>query len=168
MKAIRKSKLIFDYVNHARLEARISGFLKLDFHVRWNSTFRMIKMFMKYKQIVEEITAIPGKVIGLDEVKKAKLRQLRLSQEEWIFLDSILMVLEPFYFSTVMLSAREYPTLSKTKAIENILISKFEILSSPPYTNVIIEMSQMLLENIQLYLIDPSKVSKEQRDITLV
>lgn len=165
---IRKSKIIFDYVNKSRLELRIRSLLSLDYHVRWNTTFRMISVFLDYKQLIEEITAMPQKIIGLEKQKMNKLRKFELKQEDWQLLDIALVVLEPFYLATKMLSGQEYPTLSKAKAIENLLITKFSSLSSIPHSFLTMELASLIFPTIQMYLTCPTKLSKEQRDTTLV
>lgn len=128
----------------------------------------MLRAFKKFKPILNQITHDSDVIVGLQQNKKNKLEALRFSEEEWLFLDSLMLVLEPLYFSTCLLSGRSYPTLSTAKAIENILISRFSQLSRPLTTGIIMAMSKLILEKIELYFKSPTKISASQLKLMLV
>ena len=44
------------YAEEKKIQARINTGFKLDFHVRWNTTYEMLNRFISLKSIVNEIT----------------------------------------------------------------------------------------------------------------
>ena len=84
----------------------------LDFHVRWNSSYLMIKRFKKLKEIVQILTnsAIQD-IDGLTRLQHKKLQSWNLNGNEWLTLEMLENTLLPFFMATKLLSGRKYPTL---------------------------------------------------------
>ena len=58
--------------------------LPRDVKTRWNSTYRLLTMALNYREAVDTITAN----------RRLGLRQLELSEEEWVMLDQLRDVLK--------------------------------------------------------------------------
>jgi len=79
--------------------------LILDFHVRWNTTFLMLKRFVELKSQIDEITHKVEKIIGITSNKVKSIKKLEIKYDEWEIIEDIIKVLKPFYESTVILSS---------------------------------------------------------------
>ena len=53
--------------------------LILDFHVRWNTTFLMLKRFVEFKSQIDEITHKAEKIIGLQVLRLKVSKSLKLN-----------------------------------------------------------------------------------------
>ena len=95
---VRKSGIVSGFVTKRikALETNPGGNFILDFHVRWNSTYLMLKRLKKLKCIADEITNNPDAIFGLKAKQRTKLESLHLSNEEWIMCDILLNILHPF------------------------------------------------------------------------
>lgn len=97
----------------------------LDFHVRWNSTFAMLKRFIKFKFIVNELSHNMDLLSKLKPKKKQNLEKLSFNSTEWDLAEMLFKNLKPFYEATKFLSARNYPSLSVAYFIKTGLKSFF-------------------------------------------
>ncbi|CAF0861750.1 unnamed protein product, partial [Didymodactylos carnosus] len=88
------------------------GGLVIDFHVRWNSTYLMIKRFIDHRTIINQITASPDRIAGLKTKKIKQMKKFEFSHENWNRLMDLEHVLRPFLEATEILSGRKYQTLS--------------------------------------------------------
>lgn len=128
----------------------------------------MLKYFLRFKRIVNDICENPEKIVGLTEAKMNKLHTIKMRAEDWHVVDCLLLVLEPLCYATNLLSGRSYPTLSTSKAVENILVSRYDSLKRPPFCKIIIDLSDSILDKIRLYFTHQSKISLAQRKLMLV
>lgn len=137
----------------------------LDFHVRWNTTFLMINRFLKYKKIINDLTARPEAVNGIKFKQIEKLKKLDLSNKEWEMLETLLRILLPFYKTTKAISGQKYPTLSTAFAVKCILKNFLEGLSKDTQTYEC-KIKNILLEKFKYHF--ETKISKTQEEITMV
>ena len=104
------------------VNGRKRGGLVLDMAIRWNSTFVLLDRLGQHKDIVRNIFSLPNSLDGLTDKQKDKLHQLTLSREEWKILSGLRKVLEPFYVSVTVLSARHYPTLAPFFYVSKLIL----------------------------------------------
>ena len=79
----------------------------VDFHIRWNSTYLMLKRLILLKDIAINMTEKPSRIKGITNKQIEKMRKLDLSADEWSLVDILIKVFEPFFEATKMLSARK-------------------------------------------------------------
>jgi hypothetical protein len=72
IKTIRKSINIFEFIDKERKELKIRKFLIMDFAIRWNSTYIMLKRFNTYKNLVNNLTS-NAKIVP--EIKKKQIEK---------------------------------------------------------------------------------------------
>lgn len=114
-----QSNVIFSHIKQLLMDSEVSlPSLALDMPVRWNSTYLMIKNFIKYKDYINKITKNPQSLKKLDTKMQPKLESLVFSQLDWELLELLQDVLQTFYLSTVLISARKYSTLSITYFVQ--------------------------------------------------
>ncbi|CAF1171071.1 unnamed protein product [Didymodactylos carnosus] len=94
--------------------------LVLDFIVRWKSTYTMVKRFIDYREIINNIITSPHLITGLRKDQRNKLKTY-FSHEKWDYLNTLKRVLEPFVYATEMLSGRNYPTMALGRFVLNSL-----------------------------------------------
>ena len=139
----------------------------LDFHVRWNSSFLMIKRFRKLKEVVQVLTNSPIQDIdGLTKPQHKKLESWSLNGNEWQTLDMLENTLLPFFMATKLLSGRKYPTLRL-----NLLVYRNlkQFLANNPIINPKSKenyLKQRLLKALNFHF--ETKISDDQKNISLV
>ncbi|CAF1530517.1 unnamed protein product [Didymodactylos carnosus] len=94
-----------------KLGTKVSD-LFLDFIVRWNSTFRMVKRFLTYREVISALIAPSHLVKDLKNGQVDKLKSFEFTHETWDKLASLKRIMEPFSWATKMLSGRTYETLA--------------------------------------------------------
>jgi hypothetical protein len=139
----------------------------IDFHVRWNSSFLMIRRFKKLKEVVQAITnSTIQDIDGLTKPQYKKLQSWSLNGEEWQTLEMLENILSPFFSATKLLSGRKYPTLSLNlyvyRNLKHFLTNNF-IKNPKSKENFIKEY----LLDVLTYHFD-TKISSEQMIISLV
>ena len=72
----------------------------------------MLNRMLSTQQIINDITYIPQPRIGLTYQQINKLKSLTYTHLDWELLQGLASVLAPFYFATLCLSTRKYPTLA--------------------------------------------------------
>jgi hypothetical protein len=113
IKVVNKSNVIFSHVKKIIIRDRVRlPCLALDMPIRWNSTFLMIKNFKRYREYVNMITKHPQEIERLDTKMLSKLESFTFSQLDWELLDLLEEILQSFFLSTVLVSARNYATLA--------------------------------------------------------
>ena len=140
--------------------------LILDFHVRWNSIYFMLKRLQRFKLIVNDILNNPDNISGLTAKKKSALSSLSFTYSDWEIVDALIHVLARFFEATKMLSGRKYPTLSLAFVVHKMLHT---FLTTDPMNTDSIPVSQLkaaILPIFNYHLND--KISKEQKEVTLV
>ena len=190
IKTIKNSNLIMCYLieklkeNSAKLPA-----LALDFFIRWNSSYIMLKILKKHRYYISQIANESANIKGLDQKKILKLESLNISSTEWTVLAALEYVLTPFYNATLSLSGSKYETIAMSHIVvsclksflSNLLIDESEIqnaiqtvslsINTNAYNNVEFaaccnKFKKTLLEKFNLYF--DTKMSNDQKEKALV
>ena len=149
---------------------KVKGLI-LDFHVRWNSTVKMIDRLIKLKDIVNQIATDAESIDGLTTAKATQVMNLALNNNHWKLLTILKKNLLPFEIATRLLSGRNYATLGISKVVENNLKTFFEtqltIHDLPEENEVFIKkenlMRSLLLEYIEKYFnVKQTEVQKQR------
>lgn len=109
VRLIRKNRVICD---HTMKLIESGGFDKidnliLDFHVRWNSTFKMLKRFIDLFDVAKELTTNPSKIDGITLDQAKCLRSLDFNDTEFEFLRILTETLKPFFEATKIISGQK-------------------------------------------------------------
>lgn len=89
-KLSRESNIICNHIIIKAQEKKLEYVnLIIDFHVRWNTTFLMLNRFIKFKEIINNITLAPEKIDGITKQNINKLKKLNLSNPEWELIDTL-------------------------------------------------------------------------------
>ncbi|CAF4098315.1 unnamed protein product, partial [Rotaria sordida] len=83
----------------------------IDFEIRWNTTYFMLKRFLFFSSIITSITQNPSNDIGIKPIQYERLKRLAFSRIDWSILMGMKNVLKAFRDATVLLSGRKYATL---------------------------------------------------------
>ena len=95
----------------------------IDFFVRWNSTYQMLKRLKSLKKVVIAMTNSPEEIDGIKLNQVSKLKNLLLSFDDWLLVDILDTILFPFFKATELASVQSYPTLPISLIINNALQS---------------------------------------------
>ena len=164
---VRKSGVICDHVFKRINELKIKDAFNFipDFHVRWNSTYLMIKRLVKLKVIANELTNKPEEINGLTTKQKDKLAQLQLVNSEWSFIEDLNKLLFPFYECTKIISATHYSTLSLSFLAKKMLIN---FITSPNESDSTkLKNIKDQLKNVVIHHLK-DKIDENQESITLI
>ncbi len=93
----RKQRFLDLFRNY---EVSYSSALWMDVETRWNSTYMMIERALKYREVLHRYFA------DMDGLSV----KYHLTQEEWVKIEKIFDLLEPFYEITNLFSGSDYPT----------------------------------------------------------
>lgn len=86
-------------------------FVLLDVRTRWNSTLLMLESMLKIKQALQMFLVHLTTTAGRKEFKRKVLKPV--SEEEWVFIEGLCLILTPFNDATKKLSADTYPTIAQ-------------------------------------------------------
>ncbi len=114
---------------------------------------------------------------GIDDKLQRKLIKLQMNENEWELVKIIIKCLKPFYHATVILSGRNYPTLSLSTFIQNNIHTFFDNLlnehSKPTITysqrknaEIVNEIANILIQYMNKYFVD--KPTAKEKSIILV
>ena len=166
IKICRSTSMITCFIKKkAREQGLRNKFLILDYRVRWNTTYLMIKRFITFKPVISSLYADIDRIDGLILSKAEKLKRLALTYDEWECIETIEPLLYRFYEATKLLSGRHYSTLSIGRFIQSTLLRSFEDLARNT------ESFEGLLANhilTYLYSYFEEKPSQTEKDIYIV
>ena len=168
VKMVRKCGNICNYA-HAKIKSdptlkNIQNFI-IDFHIRWNSTYLMLKRLVKLKDIVINMTERPERIDGITKKQVIRMRKLDLSQDDWLLISVLIKIFEPFFEATQMLSARKYPTLACSFVVKKVLFNSLNLPTNDQKEKAI---KKFLLKNLTYHLEDKQNITTAQKLITLV
>ena len=168
VKMVRKCGNICSYAkNKIKNDESISNITNfiIDFHVRWNSTFLMLKRLFKLKQIVTMMTEKPSRINGITAKQIEKMSKLDLTKDDWSTIQILIKVLEPFFEATKLLSARKYATLSSSFVVMKVLMKNLEELVQDPKERTI---KAFIFEKLIYHLVEKTNITSDQQQVTLV
>lgn len=143
---MKKARLIVKFVrNHSITNEYISksilsegggngkyGGLVMDMTIRWNSSFVPLDRLVNHKEILNNMFAFPNSIPGLDDKQRKRLKELSLNQQEWKLIESLGVILKPFFDATTVLSGQYYPTMALSFYIFRLLQHFLESASDDP------------------------------------
>ena len=122
VKIARKASLLREHIaDWAKEQLFQCRALLLDFKIRWNTIYLMLERLLKFKEVIEQITASPGSVEGVSNKQQSKLKSLRLSAAHWSMVIMLESLLAPFFQATKILSGSNYKTSSLAYVLKNAL-----------------------------------------------
>ncbi len=161
IKAITNNQIVNEYFIQLGNQKQ----LFLDFHVRWNSTFLMLKRFKELKEQVSKVTYSAHLIKGLTKNQINSLKDLEIKYNEWDIVDILIDVFTPFYEGTVMLSGSRYPTLSTAYFVTRCLFTYLE-RNEDDDSEIKLQLKSFLLERSKHHL--KEKYSNDQKDAMLI
>jgi hypothetical protein len=168
VKMVRKCGNICSYATKKIQEdenlSNIINFI-IDFHVRWNSTYLMLKRLVKLKDIVNNMTRRPSRINGITRKQTTKMSKLDLTEDDWLIVDILVKVLEPFFDATKMLSARKYATLSCSFVVRKVLLNSLKSVSLNEKEK---QIKAAILTQFNYHLYEKTNITKKQEEIILV
>jgi hypothetical protein len=133
----------------------------IDFHVRWNSTFLMLKRLFKLKQIVTMMTEKPSRINGITAKQIEKMSKLDLTKDDWSTIQILIKVLEPFFEATKL----KYATLSSSIVVMKVLMKNLEEFVQDPKERTI---KAFIFEKLIYHLVEKTNITSDQQQVTLV
>ena len=125
IKMLRQSTVLSSYFDQTRREMKTKRQLPFDCPTRWNSTFFLLNSFIHSKKVIIQFFGNKSRY----DVRYPLIRQLssiELTYTDWDLLEDLHSVLKPFYFGTIFMSKRSYPTAGLcyyvVKIIRNFLM----------------------------------------------
>ena len=110
VKLVNKSSILKSYVNSVRGEFNITRTLQLDCKSRWNSSHRLLQTMLTYRKLINKLHSEKHE-IKLNNKQTKKLASIELEKADWLLIESIERVLQPFVEATKLLSGRNYCTI---------------------------------------------------------
>ena len=135
----------------------------LDFFIRWNSTFKMITRFKSLKKIVIALTSCPEEAEGITQRQIRNLKKFALTNQDWLIVDILENILNPFFKATEIISGRNYPTLPISHIVYASLKMHLGSFSASKEEKII---KKSLLDLLEFHF--KNKLTKSQKDYTLV
>ncbi|CAF4709366.1 unnamed protein product, partial [Rotaria sp. Silwood2] len=132
--------------------------LRLDVITRWNSTYIMIKIFLKYRLILIKLFETK---YHLEITKKQleKLTSYELTVDHWTVAESLLRVLKPFYSATKLISGSNYPTIGMTICMLRNVQSRF-LENNTNDSPLVQNMKKCLLQALKYYTVSDTNQHK--------
>jgi len=127
----------------------------------------MLKRLVKLKDITNVITTKPTRIDGLSKKQINKLKSLDLTTNDWLNIDILLNIFEPFFEATKMLSGRKYATLSMSYVVEKILFKSLNTKSNNE-NKTETTVKKYISEKLKYHLLEKTNITKEQTKIRLV
>ena len=124
----------------------------------------MLQRLVKLKEIAMQITNFPRKINGITKKQMEKLKKLELSEEEWLLVDILIKVFQPFFVCTNLLSGRQHETLSLSFVAKRILFHTLENQSDDPKETAV---KKAIYNNLCYHLELKKNINDAQNQIIL-
>ncbi|CAF1127762.1 unnamed protein product, partial [Rotaria magnacalcarata] len=148
---IKKSSVVAAFVRKEQLILKIKTMIHIDCKTRCNSTFLLIDGIVECKQLLMKLFNEKRSLnLRLEQVNK--LTTIELNNEDWDFLSSLQFVLKPFYFATVMMSGKNYPSIGL--AFHAVHKLKHFCTKDRPFEEQIKQLKKLLLAKLYHYFYD--------------
>jgi hypothetical protein len=164
VKTAKRTTILSNFIEKKRLkinlnrrkDKKINRHLSIDVKTRWNSTFKMLSTINIYRDIINEMFKSKGS-LGLTAKQRRKLTRIELTTDQWDLLELLVMLLQPFYSATKVLSNAKYPTIGSALYVIRRLQEQLETEENNAVLNV---LKAMILTKFRYYMFD----NKEQFD----
>ena len=113
VKLLNKSSILKSYVNELRTEFDVKRTLQLDCKSRWNSSHRLLETMVLYRKLINKLHSQKHE-IKLNHKQTKKLSSIELDKADWMLIESVERVLQPFVQATELVSGRKYCTIGVT------------------------------------------------------
>ena len=110
IKLVNKSSILKSYVNELRRELDVKRTLQLDCKSRWNSSHRLLETMLLYRKLINKLHSEKHD-IKLNNKQTKKLSSIELDKADWMLIEAIERVLQPFVQATKLISGRKYCTI---------------------------------------------------------
>lgn len=110
IKTIRSSQILTAFMNNEKATLKIFRQLLFDCITRWNSTYTSFDSLMANQSPILSLFENKRK-LPITSNQKDKLSSLELSSDEWNLIENLLLIFEPFFQATHLLSGSKYPTV---------------------------------------------------------
>ncbi|CAF2660280.1 unnamed protein product [Rotaria sp. Silwood2] len=166
---IHNTRAIYDYVKKQAKtsEPKIKAGLVSDFIIRWNTTFIMIDRFNNHRFIIDNVNSQPYRIPDISTVQRMILssKKFEFTNNDWFNLMDLHVVLKPFFISTNIISAKNYPTLGAGYSVQYAL-RYFLFGSAENDSSWLKSLKFCLRQTFELYF--DEKIEKHQKDTSLV
>ncbi|CAF3995824.1 unnamed protein product [Rotaria sp. Silwood1] len=147
----KKSSIVSNFIRTNQLLFKLNRTLNKDCKSRWNSTFILLDALIDLKPVMMKLFN-EKRTLNLRRVQLDKLTMIELNNEDWDFLSSLHSVLKPFYWGTVMMSGKNYPSIGLAyHAVHKI---KHFCTNGNSSNNHIKELKKLLLTKLYTYFFD--------------
>ncbi|CAF3829813.1 unnamed protein product [Rotaria sp. Silwood1] len=147
----KKSSIVSNFIRTNQLLFKVNRTLNNDCKSRWNSTFILLDALIDLKPVMMKLFN-EKRTLNLRRVQIEKLTMIELNNEDWDFISSLHSVLKPFYWGTVMMSGKNYPSIGLAyHAVHKI---KHFCTNGNSSNNHIKELKKLLLTKLYTYFFD--------------
>ncbi|CAF5049697.1 unnamed protein product, partial [Rotaria sp. Silwood1] len=147
----KKSSIVSNFIRTNQLLFKLNRTLNKDCKSRWNSTFILLDALIDLKPVMMKLFN-EKRTLNLRRVQLDKLTMIELNNEDWDFLSSLHSVLKPFYWGTVMMSGKNYPSIGLAyHAVHKI---KHFCTNGNSSNNHIKELKKLFLTKLYTYFFD--------------
>lgn len=146
---IRSSQALTNFVLIERRTLKILNGLINDCITRWNSTYMSMKSLRDNKLPVSNLLENKRK-LSISSSQKEKLTLLELSTDDWLVIDYLLSIFEPFYQATHLISGSKYSTIGLCLfALRNMKEYLEEDDENQP--TILCDLKRLVLESLNHY-----------------
>ncbi len=151
IKTIRRSQILTMHINDEKEKSKRNRHRRLiiDCMSRWNSTYLSLKSLVDHKPMLMNLFENKRK-LPLSSKQKEKFYGLELSSDDWLLLNYLLEIFEPFYQATHLLSGSKYPTIGLSLYAIRNLKEYFEIEGEDD-SPVVLMLKKFVLESLNYY-----------------
>ncbi|CAG8681270.1 7485_t:CDS:2, partial [Cetraspora pellucida] len=97
-----------------------------DVSTRWNSSYLAWIRLKELRKVINYLVLmLPSELEQRDQLDDEYLKLVNLTENEWQLLDSLILLLKPFYDATTIFSGSNYPTFNLIYPTMKLLIKKF-------------------------------------------
>jgi hypothetical protein len=107
---IKNSTIITPFFDIERKKQNIKRNLCYDVKTRWNSSFVMIDSLLAVREVLETLFYHKHE-LNIKPKQIKKLINLELTNDDWMMLSTLHLILKPFFHATKTMSGRQYPSI---------------------------------------------------------
>ena len=135
--------------------------LRLDFKIRWNTTYKMLERFREHRNNVTQLSNNPANIPNCSPAIAVKLARTSLTPDEWNLIDIAIKLLRPISKATDELQTRKFSMMATYKVIEKLLFAFYDKEISSSQCVSTRELSKHIREQLENYLCDKVSISQQ-------